>query len=166
MYDVASLAALTSKLREERGALLAQIERAKQERDALTTAPLPKTEVIAKLDRLIDSSLLRFDENLERALERVQHRPTLDYNSLEGGFPFLMLMNGKATLDQELIVGLLGTALRERCRAVVGRMSWPNAGPTMQERTRLRARLDEQIADCEERLAAMDSGLAAAGISP
>lgn len=165
MSTLRDLAALVRDLGAERSAAVLTIESLRQQRDALDTAPLPKSDLVQQLDVYVDAQLAVFDGNLRRALERIANRPNLNLQELAQGFPLLTMMDGAGAIDERLVVALLGAGAKKRCAAVVAAMDWPTAGPPASERAALREQLDAQIAAAQASLDEVDKALGEMGVT-
>jgi hypothetical protein len=162
MGNLAKLLGLVRDAQAERERTVIELNRLRAERRALDTAPLPRADVIAQLERYIDAQQNRFDENLQAAVHVVVGQPLLDLAQLPYGVPVLQQLHGNRNLDAGLVAAALGDLLKARCRDVINRMDWPQPGPSAAARPALRARLDDQISAATLVLAEFDEQLAAA----
>lgn len=149
---------------DSRSRAVADLERLKQERDELETAPLPKADFAAQIENYIDAQLAVFDANVAAAVDRLKHRPSVDFAQMRGGFPVLQMMDGSGQLDERLLIALLADAVKGRVRAALNRIDWPDAGPPLAERPAARQRLDAAIEAAEKNLNEMDAAVAQAGV--
>lgn len=149
---------------DSRSRAAADLERLKQERDELETAPLPKADFAALIEKYIDAQLAVFDANVAAAVDRLKHRPNVDFEQMRGGFPVLQMMAGDGRIDERLLVALLADAVKARVRAALNRMDWPDAGPPLAARPAARQRLDAAIEAAEKNLNEMDAAVAEAGV--
>lgn len=142
----------------------AELEQLKQQRDELETAPLPKADFAALIERYIDAQLAVFDANVAAAVDRLKHRPNVDFEQMRGGFPLLQMMDGSGQLDERLLVALLADAVKGRVRAALNRMDWPVVGLPLAARPAARQRLDAAIEAAERTILEMDAAAQEAGV--
>jgi len=149
---------------DSRSRAAAEVEALKQQRDELDTAPLPKADFAALIEKYVDAQLAVFDQNVAAAVDRLKHRPSVDFEQMRGGFPVLQMMGGDGRIDERLLLALLADAVKGRVRAALNRIDWPDAGPPLAERPAARQRLDAAIEAAEKNLNDMDAAVAEAGV--
>jgi hypothetical protein len=154
MNTLARFLALARDLEVERAKAQALIEKLRLQLDELTTAPLPKSDFLERLNGHVDSQIQVFDANVRAAIERLMNRPNVDFQAVN--FPFLTPMNGAPGLDEKLIVALLADATKQRIARVVDAMQWPSPGPRAADRPKLRQKIMGELAAAEAALAALN----------
>lgn len=159
----ARLVDLVRNVGEERASAGRELERLRLERAALDRLPLPKTDFKARLLAYIDSQSTAFDLNLKAIIEKLQSRPTHQFEDIPGGLPMLVSVNSPHGIDADVLTGLLFTTLKGRVAEVVENLEWPKAGPPFAARAAQRERLDAQILEVHEILDQINRGLSETG---
>ncbi len=151
----------------ERKDLAARLEEAKQRREFLQTAPLPKDELVTSLCSLIDRDAARYSSGLKRSIEGMLRKPFYDWRASH--FNLLGSCNGVTHQDDRIPRPLLAFAfndlLKQAMRRAVDEWSeYPEPGPPMAERRREIEQLDAEIEDLTNKIAEIDRETDQAGI--
>lgn len=137
-----------------------ELEGWRQERDNLTTAPLPLDEFHAKLDAAIDQARDAYMTQLRRHLGGLEADP---FASPPQPMNVFAVGSNEPQAIQRALFALLGPEIKSALRRLYEGVDW-NPGPPLAERQKRIAELDQKIADHETMLEEMSREADAVGL--
>lgn len=165
--DLSAIKSALSKLAQQKREMNADLEGLKRRREDLQAASLTREDVLAKLCDYIDRAGAPHEAIIKTAVETVRSTPgRLLGGQFEEGRPvrpYLLADVGKREMSEAAFLYLLQQPLKEAVRTVIEAMPWPEAGPPEAVRVVELARLDQEIADLEDKLRELQQAAIEAG---
>jgi len=165
MFNFESLKQSISQITTERGRLTKRLEKLKQEREEILSAPMCDDDLIAALCADVDRLAGTYD--IEVAWSDIRNKP----NS-ERQFPFLFLHAGPyggsdtKIVREEAVAFWFGDHLKERItEAVRAKKFTVPGGLPLSEREAALTKIDREIDEVEANLRKLDTEAKQAGIS-
>lgn len=165
MFNFESLKKSISEITTEKGRLTKRLEKLKQEREEILSAPLCDDEVIAALCADVDRLAGTYD--IEVAWSDIRNKPNADRQ-----FPFRFLHAGPyggsdvTLVREEAVAFWFGDHLKERItEAVRAKKFTVPGGLPLSEREAAVTKIDREIDEVEANLRRLDNEAKSAGIT-